>query len=46
MRYAIAHIADIHFRKKEPEGALSVFTELIKDLKKQKEDLPDIPTFR
>ena len=41
MRYAIAHIADIHFRKKEPEGALSVFTELIKDLKKQKENLPE-----
>ena len=37
MRYAIAHIADVHFRKNEPEGALSVLTELIKDLKNQKE---------
>lgn len=45
MRYAIAHIADIHFRKKEPEGALSVFTELIKDLKKQKDVLSEYELF-
>ena len=39
MKYAIAHIADIHYRKEQSEGAPFVFNALIKDLEKQKENL-------
>jgi predicted MPP superfamily phosphohydrolase len=39
MRHAIAHIADIHYRKEEPEGASTIFNALLKDLRKQKESL-------
>ena len=39
MRYAIVHIADIHYRKEEPEGASTVINAFIKDLRKQKESL-------
>ena len=39
MRYAIAHIADIHYRKEESEGALTILNALVKDLKKRKESL-------
>jgi predicted MPP superfamily phosphohydrolase len=39
MKYAIIHLADIHYRKEEPEGALRVINALIQDLKEQKETL-------
>ena len=39
MRYAIIHLADIHYRKEEPEGALRVINALMQDLKEQKETL-------
>jgi len=39
MKYAIIHLADIHYRKEEPEGALRVIKALIQDLKEQKETL-------
>lgn len=41
MKYAIAHLADIHYCKGESEGALIVLNALVKDLKKQKESLAD-----
>lgn len=39
MKCAIAHIADIHYRKEESEGALQILNALIKDLAKQKDSL-------
>jgi predicted MPP superfamily phosphohydrolase len=36
MRYAIVHIADIHYRKEEPEGVSTVINAFIKDLEIQK----------
>lgn len=39
MKYAIVHLADIHYRKGEPEGASTILNALIKDLQKQKESL-------
>jgi len=41
MRYAIAHIADIHYRKKEPEGATTLVNAFIDNLSKQKNLLTD-----
>ena len=37
MRYAIVHIADIHYQNGEPEGALTILNSLIGDLKVQKD---------
>jgi predicted MPP superfamily phosphohydrolase len=36
MKYAIIHLADIHYRNEEPEGALRVITALVNDLKELK----------
>lgn len=33
MKYAIIHIADIHYRKEEPEGVSTVLKEFINDIK-------------
>jgi predicted MPP superfamily phosphohydrolase len=41
MKYAIVHIADIHYRKNEPEGASAVINTFIKDLILQKKSLPE-----
>ena len=41
MKYAIIHIADIHYKKEEPEGASLVIKAFIQDLKKQKESFAD-----
>ena len=41
MRYAIVHIADIHYKKEEPEGVSTVLKAFIKDLKKQKDSFSD-----
>lgn len=35
MKYAIVHIADIHYRKDEPEGVSTVIKAFVKDLEKQ-----------
>jgi predicted phosphodiesterase len=45
MKYAIIHIADIHYRKNEPEGASTVINAFIKDLEMQKESLPEHKIF-
>lgn len=45
MRYAIVHISDIHYRKEEPEGALSIINAFIDDLKVQKDTLSDYNLF-
>jgi len=39
MKYAIIHVADIHYRKSEPEGALSIMRSFIEDLSMQKKTL-------
>lgn len=41
MKYAIAHIADIHYRKEESEGALLILNALVKDLAEQKDSLTE-----
>ncbi|MFC1535026.1 metallophosphoesterase [Thermodesulfobacteriota bacterium] len=41
MKYAIIHLADIHYRKEESEGSLDIFNHLLDDLKLQKEPLSD-----
>lgn len=35
MKYAIVHIADIHYRKEEPEGSSNIINAFLEDLKKQ-----------
>ena len=39
MKYAIVHIADIHYRKKEPEGASTIIKAFIDDIESQKTQL-------
>lgn len=39
MKYAIIHIADIHYRKGEPEGAETIFKWFINDLKSERTKL-------
>lgn len=41
MKYAIVHIADIHYRKEAPEGASSIIKAFVEDLKEQVETLSD-----
>jgi predicted MPP superfamily phosphohydrolase len=41
MKCAIAHIADIHYRREELEGASLILDALVTDLAKQKETLTD-----
>ena len=41
MKYAIVHVADIHYRASEPEGALNIMKSFIKDLENQKNRLDD-----
>ena len=41
MKYAIVHIADIHLKKDEPEGACSIMSLFMQDLKNQKKQYSD-----
>ncbi|MFO7606104.1 MAG: metallophosphoesterase [Desulfurivibrionaceae bacterium] len=41
MKYAIIHIADIHYKREEPEGAAKIFNEFINDVTNEKEHLKD-----
>lgn len=41
MKIAIVHIADIHYRKGEPEGVSTILKAFLHDLKQQKQKLPD-----
>ncbi len=41
MKYAIVHLADVHYRNGESEGASTILNALVKDLKRQKEILAE-----
>ena len=41
MKYAIVHIADIHYKKDKPESSSSVIKACLEDVKKQKDLLPE-----
>lgn len=36
MKYAIVHVADIHYRPNEPEGVSTVLQAFVRDLEKQR----------